>query len=109
MCLLAAHVTNLHLWLPQYVVFTPQLRFPGTKSDMCDDGEHTDIVCRKATHEDYDDVMNINRNLYGGLDYLPAMYHHYIDDPARYCYVLIYHRKLVTIYPLWHNKLQHNW
>ena len=33
------------------------------------------IKFRDATPADYDDVININDNIYNGLDYLPSYYH----------------------------------
>ena len=39
------------------------------------------IKFRPATPEDYDAVMDINRNIYNGMDYLPALYMSYVRDP----------------------------
>ncbi len=53
------------------------------------------IVCRLATHDDYDDVMAINRDLYGGLDYLAHRYHRYLDEPKRQLIVVEKDNKIV--------------
>ena len=52
---------------------------------------------RLATHADYDDVMRINDDVYTGMDYLPVMYHEYIDDPIRYPYVAVLDNEIVSI------------
>ena len=31
-------------------------------------------------HEDYNEVLNINRSVYSGLDYLPTAYHELLHD-----------------------------
>ena len=46
-----------------------------------------DIVVRKARPEDYEAVMDIDRNMYNGTDYLPSKYHQYLKDPNRHAYV----------------------
>ena len=50
---------------------------------------------RLATHEDYESVLDLDRNVYGGADYLPSRYHLYIDDPRRYCYVAVLDGEIV--------------
>ena len=32
-------------------------------------------------HKDYEAVMDINRSVYSGLDYLPAMFHSFLHNP----------------------------
>ena len=41
------------------------------------------LVCRLATREDYEGVLAINKNVYEGMDYLPGLYHQYIQNPLR--------------------------
>ncbi|MDF2531636.1 MAG: hypothetical protein K0Q65_1217, partial [Clostridia bacterium] len=38
------------------------------------------IILRELRHEDYDDVMEICKDIWGGLDYLPSILHSWIDD-----------------------------
>jgi ribosomal protein S18 acetylase RimI-like enzyme len=38
------------------------------------------IVLRDLQHEDYDDVLEICKNIWDGLDYLPSILHSWIDD-----------------------------
>ena len=42
------------------------------------------IKFRKGREEDYLEVLALNRKVYGGYDYLPALYHKYIRDPFRW-------------------------
>jgi GNAT superfamily N-acetyltransferase len=39
------------------------------------------IVLRDLCHEDYDDVVEICRNIWDGTDYLPQIFHSWVDDP----------------------------
>ena len=41
------------------------------------------MVFRLANLEDYQSVMDINTDIYFGLDYLPSFYHQHIQDPRR--------------------------
>ena len=41
------------------------------------------MVFRLAKLEDYQSVMDINTDIYFGLDYLPSFYHQHIRDPRR--------------------------
>lgn len=38
------------------------------------------IVLRELQHEDYDDVLEICKDIWGGTDYLPSILHSWIDD-----------------------------
>ena len=37
-----------------------------------------EVSVRLAGHGDYEAVMDINRDVYGGCDYLPCLYHTFI-------------------------------
>ena len=39
------------------------------------------LVFRRATEKDYSSVLDIDRKLYGGWDYIPALYHNIIKHP----------------------------
>ncbi|XP_033730780.1 probable N-acetyltransferase 16 [Pecten maximus] len=45
------------------------------------------IECRKVGIEDYDDVMSI-RDVYNGLDYLPALYRTFMADHTGYAVIV---------------------
>ncbi len=53
------------------------------------------IVCRLATHDDYNDVIAINPDLYFGADYLAHRYHRYVDEPVRQLTLLEKDNKIV--------------
>jgi len=38
------------------------------------------IILRELQHEDYDDVLEICKDIWDGLDYLPSILHSWIDD-----------------------------
>lgn len=42
------------------------------------------VLCRLAKSEDREELVERFRGIYGGLDHLPAYYHHYMDYPDRY-------------------------
>ena len=45
------------------------------------------VRVRLATTEDYEAIMDINRNVYGGVDYLPALYFTFQHNPEIYSFV----------------------
>ena len=51
----------------------------------------TELEFKIASEEDYQGVMDIERNMYDGMDYLPVKYMDYIKDPYRQC-VVVKHR-----------------
>ena len=55
------------------------------------------LVVRWATHEDYDDVMKIEQNGYGGGDYLPSSYHLMVDEPTAHCFIAELDGKVVSM------------
>jgi GNAT superfamily N-acetyltransferase len=38
------------------------------------------IVFRKLTHEDYEDIIDISKDIWDGGDYLPSVFHKWVDD-----------------------------
>lgn len=38
------------------------------------------IEYRKLTHDDYDDIVEISKDLWDGADYLPELFHQWVDD-----------------------------
>ena len=38
------------------------------------------IVFRKLTHEDYEDIVDISKDIWDGGDYLPSVFHKWVDD-----------------------------
>ncbi len=53
------------------------------------------LVCRLATVEDYQGVVDIDHNIYDGADYIPYRYHQYIKDPNRLCFVATKDKEVV--------------
>ena len=54
-----------------------------------------------AKHEDYEGVMDINRNVYDGVDYLPKKYMEFLNDPNRTCIVAKKEGRIVGFGMLW--------
>ena len=52
---------------------------------------------REATSRDYEAVMAIDENIYDGYDHLSKLYHTYMRDPRRICFVLEIDRKVVSM------------
>ena len=52
---------------------------------------------RRATLTDYDDVMQIDEDIYGGTDYLPSTYHEMVDEPTAHCFIAELDGKVVSI------------
>lgn len=38
------------------------------------------IVFRKLTHDDYEDIVDISKDIWEGGDYLPSVFHKWVDD-----------------------------
>ena len=55
------------------------------------------FLIREATPADYKAVMDINRNVYYGLDYLPVWYHIFLQSPDCHCFVYELNGKIVSI------------
>ena len=58
---------------------------------------NTPFIVRLATHQDYDDVVKIDENVYGGADYLPWTYHATIDERTAHCFIAELDGKVVSI------------
>ena len=43
---------------------------------------------RRATREDFQPVLDIDRDIYNGVDYLEARYHQFCANPNRHMYVV---------------------
>ena len=52
----------------------------------------SDVTCRRATSEDYQDVIDIN-----DADYLYTMYHKFINDPQTHSYVCEKNGEIVSL------------
>jgi hypothetical protein len=57
-----------------------------------------ELVCRPATAEDFEGVMNINRHVYVKFDYLYGKYMEYYRDPAFKQFVAVYKDLIVSYY-----------
>ena len=51
---------------------------------------------RKVGYEDYKNVMDIRSNVYGGFDYLPAIYHDVIGHPSFQGYAAVINDEFVS-------------
>ncbi|KAK2913690.1 hypothetical protein Q8A67_002089 [Cirrhinus molitorella] len=60
-------------------------------------GESDGLTFCLARPEDYDDVMAISQNIYGGNDYLPHRYHSWMTEPGRVVILAWRDRKLVAL------------
>ena len=50
-----------------------------------------EYIVTEATQADFEGVLDINRNVYEGLDYLPGMYHEFLHNPN--CKIYLVKRK----------------
>ena len=55
------------------------------------------IVVRRARLDDYEAVLDIDRNVYDDLDYLPTMYHTLVQDPNVDPFLIEIDGKVVSI------------
>ncbi len=56
------------------------------------------IVHRKAEQKDYEAVLNIDRNIYNGDDYLPHLYFDYLRDENKWNTIVEVDGKVVRLY-----------
>ena len=54
------------------------------------------VHVRPATAKDYEDVMNIDRDVYEGFDYLPTLYYPFLHHPDFQLYVVEVGGKIVS-------------
>ena len=54
------------------------------------------VSLREATLDDYEAVCAIDTLVYDGSDYIPNVFHKYMQDPTRICYVLEINGKIVS-------------
>ena len=59
-------------------------------------------LVRPARADDFDAIMAVNRWVYDGADYLPAMYHEYLKNPQIDCFVLELVGEVVSDLKLWY-------
>lgn len=54
-----------------------------------DDGEANSLpgIVRKARFSDLEAIMDINRDVHEGLDYFPAMFHHFMHSKLHSLYI----------------------
>lgn len=38
------------------------------------------IQYRRLTHNDYEDIVDISKDIWDGTDYLPLVFHEWVDD-----------------------------
>lgn len=43
---------------------------------------------RRLTHEDYEDICDISKDIWGGTDYLPKVFHKWVDDKGYFLGVI---------------------
>ena len=56
-----------------------------------------EVVVRKAVLADYDDILAISDNIYGGLDYIPNMLKQYMHTTSYTPYVAVVGGQIVSI------------
>ena len=55
-----------------------------------------DVEVRAARFEDYQSVMDISHDIYNGRDYLPNMYHVFLQDKNSNCFVILLNGRIVS-------------
>ena len=55
-----------------------------------------DYVLRRATPSDYQAVIDIDDNVYNGLDYMPLMFHQFLHSKHHVMLVIEYVGKIVS-------------
>ena len=54
------------------------------------------FTIRRATAEDKENVLNIRDNVFGGNDFLPAFYDHFLSSPDIISSVMLYDNHIVS-------------
>ncbi|XP_078619525.1 histidine N-acetyltransferase-like [Branchiostoma floridae x Branchiostoma japonicum] len=76
----------------QYSKFGPP---PLQVRNMADLSQNLSV--RLASHEDYDAVIRMSKDIYGETDYLPAFYHSFIDDPNTRVFIAVLGKQVVGL------------
>ncbi len=63
------------------------------------------IVCRRATAEDYEAVLDINRNLYSGMDPVPGTFMASLEDSRMIMHVLEKDKRIVRAHTHFFSKV----
>ena len=56
-----------------------------------------DVEVREARFDDYPAIMDISQDIYNGRDYLPKMYHVFLQDKNSNCFVILLNGRIVSI------------
>ncbi len=56
-----------------------------------------DIRIRRATHDDYEAVLAINDNIYDGQDYMPTLFHQFLQCKQFVVYVAEINNTVVSV------------
>ena len=57
----------------------------------------TEIKFRAASVNDYEDILRIHDNVYGGLDYIPSLYHQFLNKEDVRIMLALINEKVVRI------------
>ena len=55
------------------------------------------FAIRRATAEDKDAILSIHNNVFGGRDYLPAYFDHFLTCPGTLAVVMLYDGRVVSV------------
>ena len=62
------------------------------------------VTVRRATPEDKEAVLRMNKNVYQGRDYLPAYYDYFMTSPDVIPVVVLYEGEIVSVsFISWYN------
>ena len=56
------------------------------------------LQCRLASADDYEEVLEMSKGIYNGYDYLPFVFHQWLEEPNRLVFVAQLEEKLVGLY-----------
>ena len=56
-----------------------------------------EIKFRAASENDYEDILRIHDNVYGGLDYIPSLYHQFLNKEDVRIMLALINEKVVRI------------
>ncbi|CAH1247824.1 NAT16 [Branchiostoma lanceolatum] len=52
---------------------------------------------RVASHDDYDAVIRMSKDIYGDTDYLPAFFHSFVDDPDTSIFLAVVGKEVIGL------------